>query len=71
MVSHQGAVKGKEIVNNSAIENSEEKEVLQIDYKAFQEAKISLSSTITLRGKSKGEVLPIRSNPRKGTRNGS
>ncbi|KAH0679085.1 hypothetical protein KY284_020170 [Solanum tuberosum] len=71
MVSHQGTVEGKEMVNSSATENNEEKEVLQIDYKAFQEAGISLSSAITLRGKSKGEVLPIRSNPRRGTKNGS
>ncbi|KAK6777777.1 hypothetical protein RDI58_024495 [Solanum bulbocastanum] len=51
IVSHQGAVEGQEMVNSSATENNEEKEVLQIEYKAFQEAGISLSSAITLRGK--------------------
>ncbi|KAG5577694.1 hypothetical protein H5410_057828 [Solanum commersonii] len=70
MVSHQGVVEDQEMVNSNAIENSEEKEVLQIDYKAFQEAGISHSSSVTLRGKSKGEVLPTRSNSRRGTMNG-
>ncbi|KAK4733444.1 hypothetical protein R3W88_007705 [Solanum pinnatisectum] len=51
------------MVNSNATEKSEEKEILQIDYKAFQEAGIAHSSATTPRGKSKGEVLPTISNP--------
>ncbi|KAH0765378.1 hypothetical protein KY285_001249 [Solanum tuberosum] len=71
MVSHQGVVEGHEMVNSGATENSKEKEVLQIEDKVPEDAEPSPSSAITLRDKGKGEVIPIRSNPRRGTRNGS
>ncbi|KAH0706419.1 hypothetical protein KY285_010921 [Solanum tuberosum] len=73
IVSHQGAVELQDRDNkeNVVIEDREEKELLQIENRVFKEIGISHSSATTLKGKGKGEVLPTRSNPRRGARNGS
>ncbi|KAH0696400.1 hypothetical protein KY290_013767 [Solanum tuberosum] len=70
IVSHQGAMKvhDKGLTQSSDVEDKEEKENLQVENLGFNEAGVSPKTIITHKGKNKGEVLPIRSNP--GARHG-
>ncbi|KAH0688994.1 hypothetical protein KY289_016352 [Solanum tuberosum] len=72
IVSHQGAMKvhDKGLTQSSDVEDKEEKENLQVENLVFNEAGVSPETVITHKGKNKGEVLPTRSNPKIGARNG-
>ncbi|KAH0702372.1 hypothetical protein KY285_016650 [Solanum tuberosum] len=72
IVSHQGVmdVQGKGLKQSSDVEDTDEKENLQVENMVFNEACVSSATVITHKGKNKWEVLPTRSNPRKGARNG-
>uniref|UniRef100_M1D821 Uncharacterized protein n=1 Tax=Solanum tuberosum TaxID=4113 RepID=M1D821_SOLTU len=73
MVSHQGVEEllNKGIMVNGEIEDRDDTEILQIQNRVFIEAGISITSATKHKGKDKGEVMPTRSNPRRGTRIGS
>ncbi|KAG5594871.1 hypothetical protein H5410_036103 [Solanum commersonii] len=73
IVSHQGVEEllNKGIMVNGDIEDKDDSKILQIQNKVFTEAGISITSATKHKGKDKGEVMPTRSNPRRGTRIGS
>ncbi|KAH0714753.1 hypothetical protein KY284_007658 [Solanum tuberosum] len=61
----------KELAVSSDVEDKEENENLQVENLVFNEAGVSPETVITHKGKNKWEVLPTRSNPKRGARNGN
>ncbi|KAH0665659.1 hypothetical protein KY285_026865 [Solanum tuberosum] len=73
MVSHQGSGEQQiaQFIENGATEDKDEIDSLQPDNRVFKETGLTPSTSSKLKGKGKGEILPTRSNPKRGTMSGS
>ncbi|KAH0658316.1 hypothetical protein KY289_027064 [Solanum tuberosum] len=73
MVSHQvsGEQQVAEFIENSAAEDKDEIDSLQLDNIVFKEAGLTPSTSSKLKGEGKDEILPTRPNLKRGTKSGS
>ncbi|KAH0732242.1 hypothetical protein KY289_003430 [Solanum tuberosum] len=60
-----------QLIENGAREDKDEIDSLQPDNRVFKEAGLTPSTSSKLKGKGKGEILPTRSDPKRGTRSES